>query len=76
MRLKGIDPENAPESVKPIFQGSLDLFGRVITPNGDRCCNHSRRPSQDNGVSARGADGRLSLLSGYQLCRGQRRRDH
>ena len=33
MRLKGIDPENAPESVKPIFQGSLDLFGRVITPN-------------------------------------------
>jgi alkylhydroperoxidase family enzyme len=33
MRLKGIDPENAPESVKPIFQVSLDLFGRVITPN-------------------------------------------
>ena len=33
MRLKGIDPENAPESVKPVFQRSLDLFGRVITPN-------------------------------------------
>ena len=33
MRLKGIDPENAPESVQPVFQGSLDVFGRVITPN-------------------------------------------
>ena len=33
MRIKGIDPENAPESVKPVFQKSLDLFGRVITPN-------------------------------------------
>jgi len=33
MRLKGIDPENAPESVQPIFQQSLDWFGRVITPN-------------------------------------------
>ena len=33
MRIKGVDPENAPESVKPVFQGSLDLFGRVITPN-------------------------------------------
>lgn len=33
MRIKGVDPESAPESVKPVFQRSLDLFGRVITPN-------------------------------------------
>ena len=33
MRITGIDPQNAPESVQPVFQGSLDLFGRVITPN-------------------------------------------
>ena len=33
MRIKGIDPENAPESVQSVFQGSLDVFGRVITPN-------------------------------------------
>ena len=33
MRIKGVDPENAPESVKPVFQHSLDLFRRVITPN-------------------------------------------
>lgn len=33
MRLKGIDPQNAPESVQPVFQGSLNFFGRVITPN-------------------------------------------
>jgi hypothetical protein len=33
MRITGIDPENAPESVKPVFERSLDLFGRVITPN-------------------------------------------
>jgi len=33
MRIKGVDPENAPESIKPVFQSSLDLFGRVITPN-------------------------------------------
>jgi hypothetical protein len=33
MRIQGIDPENAPEEVRPIFQRSLDLFGRVITPN-------------------------------------------
>ncbi|HWE06237.1 MAG TPA: hypothetical protein VG274_05980 [Rhizomicrobium sp.] len=33
MRIKGIDPENAPDSLKPVFQRSLDLFGRVITPN-------------------------------------------
>jgi hypothetical protein len=33
MRIKGIDPQNAPESVQPVFQGSLNFFGRVITPN-------------------------------------------
>ena len=33
MRIKGVDPESAPESVQPVFQHSLDLFGRVITPN-------------------------------------------
>jgi hypothetical protein len=33
MRLKGIDPESAPESVQPVFQQSRDWFGRVITPN-------------------------------------------
>jgi alkylhydroperoxidase family enzyme len=33
MRIKGIDPENAPESVQPVFQQSLDWFGRVITPH-------------------------------------------
>jgi hypothetical protein len=33
MRIKGIDPQNAPESVQPVFQRSLGLFGRVITPN-------------------------------------------
>lgn len=33
MRITGIDPEKAPESVKPVFERSLDLFGRVITPN-------------------------------------------
>ncbi|MGO9453172.1 MAG: hypothetical protein ACLQDV_19340 [Candidatus Binataceae bacterium] len=33
MRIKGIDPENAPESVKPAFEKSIELFGRVITPN-------------------------------------------
>jgi len=32
MRIKGIDPQNAPESVRPVLQGSLDFFGRVITP--------------------------------------------
>ncbi len=32
MRVKGIDPDKAPESVKPVFQGSRDFFGRVITP--------------------------------------------
>jgi hypothetical protein len=33
MRIKGIDPQNAPESVQPVLQSSLDFFGRVITPN-------------------------------------------
>lgn len=33
MRISGIDPENAPASVQPVFQSSLNLFGRVITPN-------------------------------------------
>ncbi len=33
MRIQGVDPESAPESVQPVFQYSLDLFGRVITPN-------------------------------------------
>jgi hypothetical protein len=32
MRIKGIDPQHAPENVQPIFQGSLNVFGRVITP--------------------------------------------
>jgi hypothetical protein len=32
MRINGIDPQNAPESVQPVFQGSLNFFGRVITP--------------------------------------------
>jgi alkylhydroperoxidase family enzyme len=33
MRIKGVDPENAPEVVKLAFQRSIELFGRVITPN-------------------------------------------
>jgi len=33
MRIQGIDPDNAPESVQPVFQQSLNFFGRVITPN-------------------------------------------
>lgn len=33
MRITGIDPQNASESVKPVFQRSLDFFGRVITPS-------------------------------------------
>jgi AhpD family alkylhydroperoxidase len=33
MRITGIDPQNAPESVQPVFQGSLNFFGRVITPS-------------------------------------------
>jgi AhpD family alkylhydroperoxidase len=33
MRIKGIDPDHAPEAVKPVFERSLQLFGRVLTPN-------------------------------------------
>jgi hypothetical protein len=33
MRIKGIDPELAPDSVRAAFQKSIELFGRVITPN-------------------------------------------
>lgn len=33
MRIQGVDPDSAPESVQPVFQHSLNLFGRVITPN-------------------------------------------
>jgi len=33
MRINGIDSLNAPESVRPVFERSLDFFGRVITPN-------------------------------------------
>jgi hypothetical protein len=32
MRINGIDPDQAPEDVQAIFQGSRDFFGRVITP--------------------------------------------
>lgn len=32
MRIRGIDPDTAPESVRPAFQQSLDAFGRIITP--------------------------------------------
>jgi alkylhydroperoxidase family enzyme len=33
MRIKPVDPENVPDQVKPIFERSLERFGRVITPN-------------------------------------------
>lgn len=33
MRITGIDPAAAPDSVQPVFQGSRDFFGRVITPS-------------------------------------------
>jgi hypothetical protein len=33
MRLKGIDGDNPPESVKPIFDRSRERYGRVISPN-------------------------------------------
>jgi alkylhydroperoxidase family enzyme len=33
MRIKGIDPDNPPEILKPAFQKSIEQFGRVITPN-------------------------------------------
>ena len=33
MRLKGIDPDNPPSSVRPIFERSQERYGRVISPN-------------------------------------------
>jgi hypothetical protein len=33
MRLKGIDPDNPPQSVRPIFDRSRERYGRVISPN-------------------------------------------
>ncbi len=32
MRIKGVDPENPPESLKAAFDKNVELFGRVITP--------------------------------------------
>ena len=32
MRIKGITPSNPPDLVKPVFQRSRELYGRVITP--------------------------------------------
>ena len=32
MRIKGVDPENPPESVAGAFQKMAELSGRVITP--------------------------------------------
>jgi hypothetical protein len=33
MRIQGIEPNNAPESVRPLFHALRNLFGRVITPS-------------------------------------------
>ena len=33
MRIKGIDPDKAPDSLKPAFEKSIEIFGRVITPS-------------------------------------------
>ena len=33
MRLKGIGPDNPPESLKPIFDRSRERYGLVISPN-------------------------------------------
>lgn len=33
MRINGIDPDNPPEAVKPIFDRSRERYGRVISPN-------------------------------------------
>jgi alkylhydroperoxidase family enzyme len=32
MRIKGIDPNHPPESLRPLFQRSQERYGRVITP--------------------------------------------
>lgn len=33
MRVRGIDPDNPPEAVKPIFERSRERYGRVISPH-------------------------------------------
>ncbi len=33
MRVKGIDPDNPPQLIKPIFDRSRERYGRVINPN-------------------------------------------
>jgi hypothetical protein len=33
MRIKGIDPESPPESLKAAFEKQVELFGHVLTPN-------------------------------------------
>jgi hypothetical protein len=33
MRVKGIDPDNPPQLIKPIFDRSRKHYGRVISPN-------------------------------------------
>ena len=33
MRIKGVDSENRPESLKEAFDKNVELFGRVITPS-------------------------------------------
>ncbi|HJU10188.1 MAG TPA: hypothetical protein VJ728_04895 [Candidatus Binataceae bacterium] len=33
MRIQGIDPDNPPETIRPLFERSRHLFGRVISPN-------------------------------------------
>lgn len=33
MRVRGIDPDNPPEAVKPIFDRSRERYGRVISPH-------------------------------------------
>jgi hypothetical protein len=33
MRIRGVDPDNPPELVKPIFDRSCERYGRVISPN-------------------------------------------
>ena len=32
MRIKGVDPENPPESLKAGFAKNVELFGHVLTP--------------------------------------------